>query len=85
MPQSSVSHRSVWRGDGVWRRGIHGRWGIVDWPGSPDELRDAVHRVWMRQYLNREPSTVWEVERRKGVAREVEIAQLESLWALPER
>lgn len=59
----------------MWRRGIHERWGIVDLPGSPDELRGAVHRVWMRQYLNREPFTFWEVE----------MEQLEEWWALPER
>lgn len=52
---------------------------------TPDDLRDAFHRVWMRNYLNREPSSFWEVERKKVVARELEIEQLEALWALPER
>lgn len=52
---------------------------------DPDELRDAYHRAWMRQHLNREPSSFWEEERKRVVPRLIEIQQLEYMWALPER
>lgn len=57
----------------------------MDSPGNPDDLRDAFHRVWMRNYLNREPSSFWEEERKRVVPRLIEIQQLEYMWALPER
>lgn len=56
----------------------------MDLRGSPDDLRDALHQAWMRQYLNREPSTLMR-ERKAILDRALEIKQLESWWVLLER
>lgn len=57
----------------------------MDSPGNPDDLGNAFHQSWMRQYLNREPSAFWEKERQKVAARALQIEQLEYMWSLPER
>lgn len=68
----------------MWKRVTLGRWGIVDSPGNPDDLRNAFHQAWMRRYLNREPSSLMQ-ERKAILDRALQIEQLEYMWSLPER
>ncbi len=49
---------------------------------TPDDLRNAYHRAWMADYLNR-PETVATIKAR--AKREYEIECLEHQWNLPER
>lgn len=49
---------------------------------TPDDLRNAYHRVWMKRYLNRGESLPFKSD---SIRRQKEIEELEYYWNLQER